>query len=191
VRSTLPAAGVYSYRVLYFEKEPDGAFKAPARYPCPAMATVTTHDLPPLVSWWEGSDLALRARLALFPTPEIRRHCYAQRAADRRALLRALAAEGLLPHEQDPDSPAYTQMSVELAAAIHAWLARSTAALMTVHAEELLLGRDAVNVPGTTVEHPNWRRRLTRDVDALFAVRQAQVLCERVRAERGRAATRS
>jgi (1->4)-alpha-D-glucan 1-alpha-D-glucosylmutase len=191
VRSTLPASGVYSYRVLYFEKDANGAFREPARYPSLAMATVTTHDLPPLVSWWEGSDLALRDTLALFPTPEIRRHCYVERAADRRALLRALAADGLLPHEQDPDSPAYTQMSIELAAAIHAWLARSAAALMTVHAEDLLLLRDAVNVPGTTTEHPNWRRRLAREVDALLAVRQAHVLCERVRAERGRAIARS
>jgi (1->4)-alpha-D-glucan 1-alpha-D-glucosylmutase len=186
VRTALPAAGVCSYRVLYFEKEADGTFRSPARYPPLSMATVTTHDLPPLVSWWEGSDLVLRDRLALFPTPEIRRRCYAERTADRRALLRALAVEGLLPFEPDPDSAAYTQMSFELATAIHSWLARSAAALMTVQAEDLLLLRDPVNVPGTTTQHPNWQRRLPRDVDALFAGRQVQALCARLRAERGR-----
>jgi len=186
VRAVLPAAGVYSYRVLYFEKEADCAFKPPARYPSLAMATVTTHDLPPLVSWWEGSDLVLRDRLALFPTPEIRRRCYTERSADRRALLRALAAEGLLPHEPDPDSAGYTQMSFELATAIHAWLARGAAALMTVQAEDLLLLREPVNVPGTTTQHPNWQRRLPRDVDALFTGRQVLALCARLRTERGR-----
>jgi (1->4)-alpha-D-glucan 1-alpha-D-glucosylmutase len=189
VRAALPAAGVYSYRVLYFEKEADGSFTPPGRYPALATATVSTHDLPTLVSWWEGADLVLRDRLALFPTPEIRRHCYAERSADRRALLRALAAERLLPREPDPDSAAYTQMSFELAAAIHAWLAHSAAALLTVQAEDLLLIRDPVNVPGTSTEHPNWRRKLTRDVDALFTGTAVQALCRRLRAGRGRAAS--
>jgi (1->4)-alpha-D-glucan 1-alpha-D-glucosylmutase len=186
VRAALPVAGVYSYRVLYFEKDADGTFRAPSRYPALATATATTHDLPTLVSWWEGADLALRDRLALFPTPEVRQHCYTERSADQRALLRALAADRLLPHEADPDSPAYTQMSFELAAAIHVWLARGSAALMTVQAEDLLLMRDPVNVPGTSTEHPNWRRKLTRDVDALFTGAQVQALCARLRAERGR-----
>jgi len=185
VRQALPAAGVHSYRVLYFEKD-DAGFKSPAQYPAIAMATVTTHDLPPLVSYWEGADLALRDRLNLFPTPQIRARCYAERAADRKALLRALASEGLLPYEQDPDSVAYTQMSFELAAAVHAYLARSAAALMAVQAEDLLSMRDPVNLPGTSTEHPNWQRKLTREVDALFAGTSLQALCRRLGAERMR-----
>jgi len=186
VRKALPAAGVFSYRVLYFEKEGASAFKAPSGYPPMAMATVTTHDLPPLVSYWEGADLALRDRLNLFPTAEIRAQCYAERTADRKALLRALAAEKLLPYEEDPDSAAYTQMSLELAAAIHAYLARSASALMAVQAEDLLMMRDPVNLPGTSTEHANWQRKLTREVDALFAGAPLQALCRRLGTERGR-----
>ena len=77
-------------------------------------------------------------------------------------------------------------MSFELATAIHAWLARGAAALMTVQAEDLLLLREPVNVPGTTTQHPNWQRRLPRDVDALFTGRQVLALCARLRTERGR-----
>jgi (1->4)-alpha-D-glucan 1-alpha-D-glucosylmutase len=187
LRKALPAAGVLSYRVLYFEKESASTFKAPSQYPLIAMATVTTHDLPPLVSYWEGADLALRDRLRLFPTPEIRAQCYAERSSDRKALLRALAAEQLLPYEQDPDSAAYTQMTFELAAAIHVYLARSASALMAVQAEDLLMMRDPVNLPGTSTEHPNWQRKLTHEVDALFAGTTRRALCQRLDSERGKA----
>ena len=78
---------------------------------------------------------------------------------------------------RDPDSVAYTQMSFELAAAVHAYLARSAAALMAVQAEDLLSMRDPVNLPGTSTEHPNWQRKLSRDVDALFASGAVQALC--------------
>ena len=63
IRKTLPAAAVYSYRVLMFERHEDGRFKAPHEYPRRALATVSTHDLPPLYSYWDQSDITLRAQL--------------------------------------------------------------------------------------------------------------------------------
>jgi 4-alpha-glucanotransferase len=186
MRKAMPAARVLSYRVLYFEKEHDGRFKAPARYPPLALATVTTHDLPPIASWWEGADLALRERLRLFPSETVRARSRVERTADRKALLEALAAQQLLPDEPDPDSAAYTQMSWELAAAIQVYLARSACALMAVQAEDLLLMRDPVNLPGTSTEHPNWQRKLSRSIEELFASERVRELCRRLRAERKR-----
>jgi 4-alpha-glucanotransferase len=43
-----------------------------------------------------------------------------------------------------------------------------------------------VNLPGTSTEHPNWQRKLSRDVDALFASGAVQSLCRRLGAERGK-----
>lgn len=56
VRTSLSAAGVLSYRVLYFERQGDGRWKEPGGYPSQAVAVVTTHDLPTLAGYWgEGS----------------------------------------------------------------------------------------------------------------------------------------
>ena len=160
--------GVYSYRVLFFEK--DGArLRGPAEYPADALVTVTTHDLPPLASFWEGSDIELRERLGLYPEPGMADAARLERARDREAILAALAAEGLLPAGIEPSERAPARMTEALAGAIQRFLARSPAALMVVQPDDWLLMNTPVNVPGTHREYPNWARKLDTPWPALLA----------------------
>jgi 4-alpha-glucanotransferase len=46
-------------------------------------------------------------------------------------------------------------------------LARTSAALLLLQMEDALVQREAVNVPGTTTEAPNWRRKLTVPIEML------------------------
>ena len=39
---------------------------------------------------------------------------------------------------------------------------------MLAQVDDLVGERDAVNLPGTDRERPNWRRRIAQDVDAMF-----------------------
>ncbi|HEX6487851.1 MAG TPA: 4-alpha-glucanotransferase [Candidatus Dormibacteraeota bacterium] len=60
VRRELRRRGVLSYRVLWFED------RRPEWYPSPALAAVTTHDLPTIAGAWSGADAGagpMRARL--------------------------------------------------------------------------------------------------------------------------------
>ncbi|GAB4479516.1 MAG: hypothetical protein OHK0044_27090 [Burkholderiaceae bacterium] len=156
IRAALAAAGVLSYKVLYFERDTDGGFRAPADFPALALVAASTHDLPTLAGWWEGRDLALRASLNLFPSEELAAAQRAQRARDRPSLLRMLVREGLLPEATEPPQ----SLDERLAGAIHAHVARTNAAIAVVQPEDIFGARDQVNLPGTTSEHPNWRRRL-------------------------------
>jgi 4-alpha-glucanotransferase len=89
-----------------------------------------------------------------------------ERVRDRRALLAALAEEGLLPDGgSDPAQPYGTALS----RAIHEYLARGSAALVVVQAEDLIGMADPVNVPGTSDEHANWQRKMSRGIEATFA----------------------
>jgi (1->4)-alpha-D-glucan 1-alpha-D-glucosylmutase len=156
VRATLAAAGMLSYRLFYFERQPGGDFRAPAEYPQQALAAATTHDLPTLAGWWAGRDLALRAELGLFPTAAIRAAQVAERTADRGRMLRALEREQLLPE----DTPAAADLTPELARNVAMYLARSPAQIMVIQLEDVLGVAEQVNLPGTVDEHPNWRRKL-------------------------------
>src|SRR5205085_11104942 len=60
VPETLAEWGVLSSKVLYFERDDDGAFLSPRRYPRGALATANTHDLAPLAGWWRGRAVELR-----------------------------------------------------------------------------------------------------------------------------------
>lgn len=149
--------GMLSYRLLYFSRTAAGSFERPKRYPRQALAAVTTHDLPTIAGYWRGDDIALRARLNLYPQPRQARRDRAQRASDRRALLRAFAAENL------PVRPNESPVN-----AAHRFLARTPARIMMAQIEDLLAVREQVNVPGTVTEHPNWRRKLPLTVEELF-----------------------
>ncbi|TXM90231.1 4-alpha-glucanotransferase, partial [Methylobacterium sp. WL103] len=62
----LMQAGILSYRILAFEREQDGRFKAPDAYPRDALTAITTHDLPTFVGWWRGVDTDTRQSLGLY-----------------------------------------------------------------------------------------------------------------------------
>jgi 4-alpha-glucanotransferase len=53
--------------------------------------------------------------------------------------------------------------------AAYRFLARTPSRFLIVQIEDALLLTDAVNVPGTLDEHPNWRRRLPLPVDRIAA----------------------
>jgi (1->4)-alpha-D-glucan 1-alpha-D-glucosylmutase len=141
LRKALNDAGVLSYRPLFFEKQADGSYRAPAAYPREALTCVSTHDLPTWRGFWEGHDLALRAKFGLSVDFEKER---AQREQDKAGLRAALEREGV-------DTSA---------AGAHAFLARTPCKLLMVQPEDVFELVEQANVPGTVDEHPNWRRKL-------------------------------
>ncbi len=178
LREGLQAAGVYSYRVLPFER--DGAvLRPPSAYPAKALACVATHDLPPLAGWWDGVDLDERAALNLIQQGDLP-GAKAARRAEKAALLDALAAAGLGQGWMD-EGP----FDADLAAAIHALVASSTSRLMLAQVEDLAGERVGVNLPGTDRERPNWRRKIDTPVDDVLTSALARTMIARIAQARG------
>jgi 4-alpha-glucanotransferase len=179
-REQMAEAGALSYRVFYFEKKGD-RFSSPTEYPKLALACASTHDLPTLKGFWEGRDLALRRQLGLYPAEEARDEEERNRQRDRLLLLRALAAENLLPPSVNPENPEQMSMTPEIAEAVHLYLARSPACLLVVQIEDLLGEIEQANLPGTIREQPNWRRRLSLEFGELAANPTVRSLAEALR----------
>jgi (1->4)-alpha-D-glucan 1-alpha-D-glucosylmutase len=186
VRVALAANDVLSYRVLLFERDAEGRFKPPVTYPEAALATASTHDLPTLAGWWEGRDIELRAENGQLPPDAGTDGPMAERIRDRGLLLAALAAEGLLPSAIPCDPQVVSRMTPSLADAIHAYLARTCCALFVVQPEDAFGVREQVNLPGTTVEHPNWRRKLPFELEDEQGAGRLHALAARIARERPR-----
>ncbi|MBR7962429.1 4-alpha-glucanotransferase [Burkholderia vietnamiensis] len=62
-RERLGAQGIAGMRVLWFEREADGAFRRPSAWDRDAIAMTSTHDLPTVSGWWRGVDLEWRRRV--------------------------------------------------------------------------------------------------------------------------------
>ncbi len=170
---------VQSYRVLYFERDA-GRIRRPSHYPRKALVCVSTHDLPTLEGWWRGEDIALRRRLE-FISGDGAQAQEIERQRDQAVLIGRLKREGLLTTIEPNSSE---QVSIELAAALHAHLARAPSRLFAVRLEDLAGERHPVNVPGTMSEYPNWRRKLGLPMDKLFEGERLGRIAKAVRARR-------
>jgi 4-alpha-glucanotransferase len=157
-----------------------------------AAAAFSTHDIATLRGFWLGTDLAWRRRLGLYPTPASADEDFARRRVDRRLLLDALLAEGVLAPDlarcvlPADDAPVF---ATELAEAVHRFLGRTNAALTLVQIEDALGETEQPNLPGTVHEHPNWRRKLSAALEdwphhPIFAAVVAAI--DRARKERAR-----
>jgi glycogen debranching enzyme len=176
-RERMEAAGVLSYRILFFERRLDGTFVPPEDYPALALAASGTHDLPTIPAWLRGEDAALRDQLGLLETP-----LDAERAArerDHALFLDALVAHGdLAPADRDDD--------VAVVVAANRYLAATPCAIVMAQLDDILQERAPVNVPGTSTQYPNWRRKLGTAVDDLAADPRLARLCETLNAIRPR-----
>ncbi|MCW5695747.1 MAG: 4-alpha-glucanotransferase [Bauldia sp.] len=155
----LSEAGVFGYRVVYFERSWDGGFKAPEDYTEDALATINTHDLATFAGWWAGHDIADRVRFGISTEAEAA-EAREDRQRDRWRLVDLLARHGLVPaHELPGDAP------IE---AVVRLLARCRSELTNIQAEDLVGALEPINIPGLVEGPPNWRRRLPVSVEELL-----------------------
>jgi 4-alpha-glucanotransferase len=165
VPPTLERWSVLSSKVLLFERsEEDDGYCPSSSYPPMALATANTHDMPTLAGWWKGRDVDLRQEVGPVESQEAVDAAYARRAGERAELVRALASEGLLATDDESLSPS----SVELRAAVHAFLRRTPSWLIGLSLDDLVGETEPVNIPGVSPEHfSSWTRRLTVGVEEL------------------------
>lgn len=145
LRGALSEAGILGCRVAMFERdwEGGGAFTPPEAYTEAALASWGSHDLPTWAGWRAGRDLDWREALGELSDPAAAR---SQRAADV-AGFDTLAG---------PDF-----------ASLNRHLAATASVLAAVQAEDLAGAVEQANLPGTVLDHPNWRRRLPLPVSGL------------------------
>jgi 4-alpha-glucanotransferase len=161
-RDKLEGRGVLGMRVLWFERD-DTSFHPPARWSRCAAAMTSTHDLPTVAGWWQGRDLEWRKKLNMLGDENAVRSEYENRSRDRERLWRAFrdsgAASGDMPPAEQP-APAVD------AAVRH--IGRAACEMVLLQVEDALGEPEQPNLPGTTTEHPNWRRRTTHTAEALL-----------------------
>jgi len=143
LRAVLADWGVWSYLVMLFERHADGTFRHPHEYRRNALVTFSTHDLPSFEGWRTDHDLAVKRAIGLDPGESD------EQRTDAHRLMRTLMQECALQQDREPDLPDVLR-----------FLARTPSRMLVVALDDILGVRDQPNVPGTTTEHPNWRRRL-------------------------------
>ena len=183
-REATTAMGMMGMRVLAFEREADEDFIPPQRWSRQAMAMTSTHDLPTIAGWWRGRDIDWMERLDRRGRHVDAASERAGREADRDRLWRACQAAGAAG---DGPMPPPIDAGKAVDAAVD-YVARAGCDLAVLPLEDLLGLEEQPNLPGTIDEHPNWRRRLSADLDILLGAPAVARRIERLNAERPRPA---
>jgi 4-alpha-glucanotransferase len=144
--------GIAGMRVLRFEKTDNGHIP-PREWDPATIGMTSTHDMAPTAGWWRGSDLEDPA------DPD----AWSIREWHRGQLWGGLEAEGLVEGPR-PGSDEPTP----IVDAVIRYVAASPCELKIIPLEDALALETRPNVPGTTIEKPNWRHRLEDDAGALL-----------------------
>jgi glycogen debranching enzyme GlgX/4-alpha-glucanotransferase len=161
LRERMAELAMLRSQVVCFERDESGAFHAPKSYASGALATVNTHDMPPLFGYLDSLDLPQLRALGVLPDDSALAHVRAERERAKAALLELLAREELLPELAEP-------LDSEVMVAVHQLLARTEALLCAAALDDVALEVDSLNVPGVaSPEHPSWSKRMRASVETL------------------------
>jgi alpha-1,4-glucan:alpha-1,4-glucan 6-glycosyltransferase/4-alpha-glucanotransferase len=130
-----------------------------AAVPPGSVASFTTHDLPTFDGWWRSVDIDERVTYGQIDKAgggTMREQRDLERAALVSATLRPVSASNL------PVEPPHELLTATLDA-----LALSDAGLVVAQLGDLAGERDAVNLPGTSSERPNWQYRIDSTLESL------------------------
>jgi 4-alpha-glucanotransferase len=116
-----------------------------------SVAAFNTHDMATFAAFWRALDVDLWAQIGIVDREEVAA-LKADREKQKHRLVEHLVSEGLLGPERVRDEDAVCQ-------AMLASLARGPAKMMLLALEDLWHETRPQNIPGTTDQYPNWRRR--------------------------------
>lgn len=163
LRPAMDERAMLGMRVLWFERDDEGTFVPPSSWSRDAAAMTGTHDLPTVAGWWSGRDIDWTWKLGRTSRAVDESADRASRAEEREVLWKAFDEAGLVDGSQpEPD---------DTAAIVDAGVTYvgSTPSVLAILPMEDIVGLDEQpNLPGTIDEHPNWRRRMPGETEALL-----------------------
>ena len=177
IEALLEEAGVYSYKVFFFEQADDGGYISPAHYKNQAMATLSTHDMPTIKGYWHCDDLHLGKTLGLYPDQAVLDKLMENRIHCKQQILNSLHGHDSIPAEYNRDAT-QTGMDQTLNFALQTHLAKGDSALLSLQLEDFLEMEVPVNVPGTSDEYRNWQRKLSHNIEQIFENEQIKCLLD-------------
>lgn len=152
-RDTMRANGFYGYSVTQYERGDDGNLRDSSQGPQQVLSCFATHDTPTIKGFENGRDIDWWQELGWIDEDN----------ADRVRQERARDVEHL-------------SGANDFAHDVHAALAHSPAAMVTVQLDDVFGDLEAQNLPGTVDAHPNWRRRYDTPLEVFAKSDQLETL---------------
>ena len=149
VNESMARHGLREMFVVQFQESPNPQAALPQPKAL-SVASLNTHDTPTFAAHWRGDDLVESVQLGLMPRRDLKA-AQQNRERIKTALVEFLKTKGFLKAR-------YPGVR-DVVPALIAWLKASPAEISLINLEDLWLETHPQNVPGTSTERPNWRRK--------------------------------
>ncbi|MBQ8708226.1 MAG: 4-alpha-glucanotransferase [Succinivibrionaceae bacterium] len=190
MKKLLPESGIYSYKIFFFEtSKKDGGYISTKDYPVQAMSALTTHDMATLKGFWHCDDLKLGRKIGVYKTDEIMNNLMDDRLKSKQKILDSLGGHNILPDSVNRNA-LYCGMTTDLNHAMQLHMCNGSCALFSTQLEDWIEMEKPVNIPGTSSEYPNWRRKLSKNISEIFGDEKLHSLATRMTEARNAAAER-
>jgi len=175
LRERMEARAVLGMRVLWFERDEEGAFTPPAEWDAQSAAMTGTHDLPTVAGWWRGRDIDWTWRLGRSSRALDEAADRAVRDRDRALIWKDFSAAGIVsgPVPEPEETDAFVDAAL-------AHVGSTACELAIIPLEDVLGLVEQPNLPGTIDEHPNWRRRMPGPTEALLGQETVKLRIDRL-----------
>ena len=165
-RERLIDRGIYSYRIFYFEQDEDFNQTPYFNYPDRALVSLSNHDLPTFSGFWQGLDIDERLAIGRIK-PDQAIVARAERTAQKAKIIERLVSDGVLPPEVAHRAWESVVPTDELHTAVISFILRTPCRLAIISLEDLFADVRQQNLPGTTIERPNWVTKTKFTVEEL------------------------
>jgi 4-alpha-glucanotransferase len=160
VRRAMARHNIHRTYVVQFELRPER--RRPVRtVPAASVASINTHDMPPFAAFWRGLDIKDRLNRGLLDNEGARKERRTRQALKQSFL--ALLKRRRLLKETDRNERAVLRACL-------GFLSAGPARVVLVGLEDLWLETRPQNLPGTSEEHPNWRRKAQYPFEAFSQI---------------------
>lgn len=169
VRQAMRHHSLHRMYVMHYELAGDAQ---PLLHPVPrnTIASLNTHDMPPFASAWRGQDIIDRLKAGILNQTSAHQEKI-KRASINKRLSRFLKDTGRL---QRPVN------EINILNGCLDFLSASQTDIVLVNLEDTWLETRMQNIPSTTREHPNWRRKARYDLDIFCKMPQVLAILKEV-----------
>ena len=154
--------------VILFERDSAGQLLQREHIRELSITAFSNHDFPTITGFWDGEDFRWRELLGIGDNADGLAWEKKQRERDKTTLL------GLLGLKEAPS------MTPALMAQLHAYFAASNVMAFAVQLDDLMMEPLQANVPGTTDEQPNWRRRAKLTLEQIAIDNDVTDICRAI-----------
>ena len=175
-REYMAEHNLLSYKVFCRQKEKDGSFIVPDKYMYMSLAQSSTHDQATACGFWSNEDIKVFKQCNLYVNDEQYINNLNGRRLDRLNMISAFEKQKMLLSSDKTDM----ENSVEkgniipqnINMLINEYGAKTNSALFLVRLNDIYKQIVLDNAPGTVVEYPNWRIKMSHGIEDICNSKQ-------------------